>query len=116
MEMNGTMKRLSTDQEIKEAMLMACKIMDTFGLIQGFGHVTSRLPNTTNILVTPKKPPGLAREEELVIVDLQGKKVKKVVVPENALIGWDEIAKYLGWTKGKTLSRRQELKKYGIEE
>jgi hypothetical protein len=33
---------------------------------------------------------------------------------ETALIGWNEIARYLGWTKSKTLSRRQELKKYGI--
>jgi hypothetical protein len=33
---------------------------------------------------------------------------------ETALVGWAEIARYLGWTKSKTLSRRQELKKYGI--
>lgn len=83
-------KELKTFEEIKEAMLMACKIMDTFGLIQGFGHVTSRLPDTTNILVTPKKPPGLAREEELVIVDPQGKKVKGEATP----LG--EIAMHLG--------------------
>jgi hypothetical protein len=33
---------------------------------------------------------------------------------EQALIGWAEIARYLGWTKSKTLSRRKELREYGI--
>jgi len=83
-------KALKTFQEIKEAMLMACKIMDYFGLVQGFGHVTSRLPGTNNILVTPKKPPGLAKEEELVIVDTSGKKVEGTATP----LG--EIAMHLG--------------------
>ena len=65
-------KQLETLDEIKEAMLMACKIMDTFGLVQGFGHVSSRLPNTTNILVTPPRPLGQLKEEDLVIMDAEG--------------------------------------------
>lgn len=83
-------KELKTLEEIKEAMLVACKIMDHFGLVQGFGHVTSRIPGTSNILVTPKKPPGLAKEAELVIVDMQGKKVTGSATP----LG--EIAMHLG--------------------
>jgi ribulose-5-phosphate 4-epimerase/fuculose-1-phosphate aldolase len=83
-------KELKTLEEIKEAMLVACRIMDHFGLIQGFGHVTSRLPGTSNILVTPKKAPGLAKEEELVIIDMNGKKVEGSATP----LG--EIAMHLG--------------------
>jgi ribulose-5-phosphate 4-epimerase/fuculose-1-phosphate aldolase len=83
-------KELKTFEEIKEAMLVACRIMDHFGLIQGFGHVTSRLPGTSNILVTPKKAPGLAKEEELVIIDMNGKKVEGSATP----LG--EIAMHLG--------------------
>ena len=83
-------KELKTFEEIKEAMLMACKIMEYFGLIQGFGHVSSRLPDTDNILVTPKKAPGLAKEEELVIVDTTGKRVEGSATP----LG--EIAMHLG--------------------
>jgi HCOMODA/2-hydroxy-3-carboxy-muconic semialdehyde decarboxylase len=83
-------KELKTLEEIKEAMLVACKIMDHFGLIQGFGHVTSRIPGTSNILVTPKKPPGLAKKAELVIVDMRGKKVTGSATP----LG--EIAMHLG--------------------
>ena len=83
-------KVLKTVEEIKKAMLTACKIMEAFGLIQGFGHVTSRLPGTDNILVTPKKSPGLAKEEELVVVDMNGKKVEGEATP----LG--EIAMHLG--------------------
>jgi ribulose-5-phosphate 4-epimerase/fuculose-1-phosphate aldolase len=83
-------KELKTFEEIKEAMLVACRIMDHFGLIQGFGHVTSRLPGTSNILVTPKKAPGLAKEEELVVIDMDGKKVEGSATP----LG--EIAMHLG--------------------
>jgi HCOMODA/2-hydroxy-3-carboxy-muconic semialdehyde decarboxylase len=66
-------KQLKTFGEIKDTMLQACKIMDVFGLVQGFGHVSSRLPNTSNILVTPRKALGLATAQDLVIVDSEGK-------------------------------------------
>jgi ribulose-5-phosphate 4-epimerase/fuculose-1-phosphate aldolase len=83
-------KKLETLEEIKKAMLTACTIMDHFGLIQGFGHVTSRIPGTGHLLVTPKKPPGLAKEEELVTVDMDGKIVAGSATP----LG--EIAMHLG--------------------
>ena len=74
-------KDLKTLAEIKQAMLTACRIMDHFGLIRGFGHVTSRSPGTSNILVTPKKAPGLAKEEDLVILDMEGKRVSGSATP-----------------------------------
>ena len=83
-------KELKTFEEIKEAMLVACKIMEYLGLVQGFGHVSSRLPDTSNILVTPKKAIGLAKAEELIIVDPNGKKVEGSATP----LG--EIAMHLG--------------------
>ncbi|MFC1815350.1 class II aldolase/adducin family protein [Thermodesulfobacteriota bacterium] len=83
-------KELKTVEEIKEAILLACKIMDHFGLVQGYGHVSSRLPGTNNILVTPKKAIGLAMEEELVIMDLDGRKLEGHAIP----LG--EIAMHLG--------------------
>lgn len=83
-------KELKTFEEIKKAMLTACKIMEHFGLVQGFGHVSSRLPGTGNILVTPKKAIGLAREDELITVNPDGKKVEGSATP----LG--EIAMHLG--------------------
>jgi len=35
-------------------------------------------------------------------------------VEEQALIGWREIARFLRWTESKVLSRRKELRDYGI--
>ena len=83
-------KQLNSVEEIKDAMLTACRIMDHFGLIRGFGHVTSRIPGTTHILVTPKKAPGLAKKEELVVIDMDGKTVAGTATP----LG--EIAMHLG--------------------
>ena len=68
-------KQLNSFDEIKDTMLLACKIMDAFGLVQGFGHVSSRLPDTSNILVTPRKAIGLAKAQDLVIIDADGKVV-----------------------------------------
>lgn len=74
-------KELRTFNEIKEAMLIACKVMDYFGLVQGFGHISSRLPNSDNILATPKKPIGLTTEDELVVLDMNGKRVSGTATP-----------------------------------
>lgn len=74
-------KQLRTFEEIRDAMLLACKIMDTFGLVQAFGHVTSRLPDSHNILVTPRKAVGLVKEDELIIIDHRGQIVKGSAIP-----------------------------------
>ncbi|MDP6180497.1 MAG: class II aldolase/adducin family protein [Desulfatiglandales bacterium] len=74
-------KELKILEEIKDAMLVACKIMDHFGLIQGSRHITPRIPGASNILVTPKKPSGLERKDELIIVDMRGKKVTGNATP-----------------------------------
>jgi ribulose-5-phosphate 4-epimerase/fuculose-1-phosphate aldolase len=83
-------QQLTTPDEIKDAIVLACKIMDRFGLVQGFGHVSSRLPGTSNILVTPKKPIGLVKREELIVLDMNGKKVQGSGTP----LG--EVAMHLG--------------------
>lgn len=69
-------KQLKTVEEIKTYMLLAAKIMDRFGLVQGMGHVSSRLPGSPNILVTPRSAIGLAKLEDLAIVDPEGRLVE----------------------------------------
>lgn len=71
-----TKKQLKTIDDIKKYMLLAAKIMDKFGLVQGMGHVSSRLPGSPNIMVTPRSAIGLAKLEDLVIVDPEGKIVE----------------------------------------
>jgi ribulose-5-phosphate 4-epimerase/fuculose-1-phosphate aldolase len=67
---------LKSTAEIKSAIITACQIMAHFGLVQGFGHVSSRLPGTSHILVTPKKPIGQVSEDELIVLDMRGQKVQ----------------------------------------
>ncbi|OGO44154.1 MAG: hypothetical protein A2Z05_06110 [Chloroflexi bacterium RBG_16_60_22] len=74
-------KQLNTVEEIKETTVLACKIMDTFGLVRGFGHVSSRLPGTDNFLVTPRKALGLVKAEDLVIIDPEGRAVSGTATP-----------------------------------
>jgi ribulose-5-phosphate 4-epimerase/fuculose-1-phosphate aldolase len=74
-------KQLATYGEIKDTMLQACKIMDAFGLVQGFGHVSSRLPGSGNFLVTARKALGMVEERDLVVVDAAGKVVDGSATP-----------------------------------
>lgn len=83
-------RALTSVDEIKEAIVMACRIMDHFNIVQGFGHVSSRLPGTNNIIVTPKKPIGLVTRDELILMDLNGNKLQAGGTP----LG--EIAMHLG--------------------
>lgn len=74
-------KQLNTRAEIQDAMLTACKIMDTFGLVRGFGHVSSRLPDSNNFLVTPIKALGLVKAGDLVVIDAGGHVVSGTARP-----------------------------------
>ena len=55
-------------------MIRACRVLDGMGLVEGFGHVSARLPDG-NMLITPARGPGLAREEELLAFSLEGERV-----------------------------------------
>jgi len=45
-------------------------IMDRFGLTEGFGHLSARTPE--GIVITPAWPPGLAGEEDLLLLSASG--------------------------------------------
>ncbi len=77
---------LKTLDEIKDAMVSACKILDAFGLTKGVGHISSRLPNSTNFLVTPYKAIGLTKKEELLIVDSEGKELESHSIPYGGIV------------------------------
>ncbi len=59
---------------IREDILLACKILDSEGLVKGFGHVSARAPGTEGkILITPRKALRLVQTlDDLVLVDLDG--------------------------------------------
>ncbi len=71
-----------TTDEIKGGIVTACKIMDAWGLTEGLGHVSSRIPGTDHFVVTPRKGPGqVEKKEDLMIIDFDGNLVEGKGIP-----------------------------------
>ncbi len=60
---------------LKDKMVMVAKVLQHQGVIDGYGHLTARLPNR-RILSTPHMPPGKVAVRDLIILDADGKKLE----------------------------------------
>lgn len=56
-------------------MVTGCQILSEQGLVEGFGHLSARLPSG-QILMTPRKALALVQPEDLVTLDLDGQVVR----------------------------------------
>jgi ribulose-5-phosphate 4-epimerase/fuculose-1-phosphate aldolase len=54
---------------------LVCKVLQQQRLLDGFGHVTLRLPDD-RILSTPKMPPGKVSMRDFIILNQKGEKVE----------------------------------------
>lgn len=61
--------------ELRAEVLTACAVLTHFRIVEGFGHVSTRVAGTERILITPRRALGLATEAELVELDLAGHQV-----------------------------------------
>jgi L-ribulose-5-phosphate 4-epimerase len=61
--------------ELRQEVLAACRVLTRFRIVEGFGHVTARIPGADRILITPRRALGLVTEDELVELDLDGKQM-----------------------------------------
>jgi ribulose-5-phosphate 4-epimerase/fuculose-1-phosphate aldolase len=50
-------------------------VLTHFRIVEGFGHVSARVPGSERILITPRRALGLVAEADLVELDLAGKQV-----------------------------------------
>jgi len=66
---------LDSVQALKEKMVLVCKVLQKQGVIDGYGHVTARLPDG-KILSTPHMPPGKVALRDLIIIDMAGAKLE----------------------------------------
>lgn len=66
---------LDTTEAIKEKMVLACKVLQNQGMVDGYGHLTARLPDN-RILSTPHMPPGKVALRDIIVIDAQGKKLE----------------------------------------
>src|SRR5574342_290126 len=61
--------------ELRARLVEASRILEREELFDTFGHVSLRLPETDQILITPSMAPGVVGPENLIVIDLRGKKL-----------------------------------------
>ena len=66
---------LDTVEALKEKMVLACKVLQKQGVLDGYGHLSARLPGD-RILSTPHMPPGKVALRDIIVIDMQGKKLE----------------------------------------
>lgn len=61
--------------DLEAQIIAACRVLTHFKMVEGFGHVSARLPGSDNILITPRKALALVTQADLVELDPTGRQV-----------------------------------------
>jgi len=64
---------VSSEQELRRDVALANRIIERFGLSNAFGHVSARIPGGNRFTISTRRSPGLADENDLLIIDTDGK-------------------------------------------
>ncbi|MFH1489833.1 MAG: class II aldolase/adducin family protein, partial [Pseudomonadota bacterium] len=67
--------------ELKEKLVTACRILDTEGIMDELGHFSARTGKEDHVLMNGKVSPGQATEEDMVLLDFDGKKIEGKIEP-----------------------------------
>lgn len=79
-------------EQLRDDLLTASLILDSEGLVEGYGHVSARLPDQDAMVMTPRKGLGLLTSpDEMVIVSLDGKLIEGDETPALECIMHGEI-------------------------
>ncbi len=62
-------------EALKERMVLVCKAMQRQRLLDGYGHLTARLPDG-RILSTPHMPPGKVAMRDFIVLDTAGNRLE----------------------------------------
>jgi ribulose-5-phosphate 4-epimerase/fuculose-1-phosphate aldolase len=61
-------------RSLREELLDAALIIDNQELVQGYGHVSARIPGRDAMLMTPRRGPGLLEDpDEMLVLDFTGR-------------------------------------------
>ena len=58
---------------LRAEIIVACRVLSYFRIVEGFGHVSARVEGSERILITPRRALGLVTEHELVELDRDGR-------------------------------------------
>jgi L-ribulose-5-phosphate 4-epimerase len=67
---------MDTVDQVKKDVISACRILSQQKLVEGFGHVSARLPGTDLFLITPRISLSLVNESDLLTLNLNGEVVE----------------------------------------
>lgn len=67
-------------EALKEKIVLACKILQNQSVLDGYGHLTVRLPDG-RILSTPHMPPGKVALRDIITIDMNGRKLEGLGEP-----------------------------------
>jgi len=67
---------MNSVSELKRDLVSACRILCEQKLVEGFGHVSARLPDSESFLLTPRISLALVEETDLLSLNLDGKVVE----------------------------------------
>lgn len=86
----------ASSPELRQEIILACRVLTYFGIVEGFGHVSARVPGSDRIIITPRIALGLVGADELCEFDSTGKQVAGEARPPL------ETAMHLGVYKART--------------
>ena len=67
--------------ELKKTLITGCKILDREGVMDELGHFSVRCPEKGGVFVNGKVSPGQAKEEDIILLDLEGNKLEGDLEP-----------------------------------
>jgi len=67
---------MDTPEHLRKDIVSACRILTYKKLVEGFGHVSARIPGTELFLLTPRISLALVQENELLTMNLAGEVVE----------------------------------------
>jgi len=66
---------MSTIEQLKKDIVSASRILSHLGLVEGFGHVSARIPDSEHFLITPRISLAMVSEAQLLTMNMQGEVV-----------------------------------------
>ncbi len=63
----------NTENELRHDVAVANRIIERFGLATAFGHASARIPGTNTFFISTRRSPGFADENDLLVIDTDGK-------------------------------------------
>ncbi|MCE3241699.1 MAG: Class Aldolase and Adducin N-terminal domain [Deltaproteobacteria bacterium] len=59
-------------KEVKEKLIMACRILDHEGVTDGYGHISVRVPGADAFITISNVSPGCVTDDRLIMQDFAG--------------------------------------------